>query len=76
MNVLDRDLLLALAAMPIQLWRRARGEPNILNAPAAKAADHLSKLVDEISSLTVIELTDLAKMLQDKWTSNPGCKGP
>jgi len=27
----------------------------------------LSKLVDEISSLTVIESADLAKMLQDKW---------
>jgi hypothetical protein len=58
----------ALAGWPL-------GEPNILNAPAAKAADHLSKLVDQISSLTVIESTDLAKMLQDKWripSSNAG----
>jgi hypothetical protein len=38
------------------------GEPNILNAPAAKATDRLSKLVDEISSLTVIESADLARM--------------
>ena len=27
----------------------------------------LSSLVDELSSLTVIELADLAKMLEDKW---------
>jgi predicted DNA-binding ribbon-helix-helix protein len=27
----------------------------------------LAKLVDELSSLTVIESADLAKMLQDKW---------
>jgi hypothetical protein len=27
----------------------------------------LAKLVDEISSLTVMESTDLANMLQDKW---------
>jgi hypothetical protein len=50
----------ALAGWPL-------GEPNILNAPAAKSADHLSKLVDELSGLTVIELADLARMLQDKW---------
>jgi hypothetical protein len=28
---------------------------------------NLSKLVDELSGLTVIESTDLAKMLKDKW---------
>jgi hypothetical protein len=27
----------------------------------------LSKLVDELSNLTLIESTDLAQMLQDKW---------
>ena len=27
----------------------------------------LSKLLDALSSLTVIELADLAKMLQNKW---------
>ena len=62
------DARAALAGWPL-------GEPNILNAPAAKAADHLSKLVDEISSLTIIESTELAKMLQDKWripSSNAG----
>jgi hypothetical protein len=39
------------------------GKPNILNAPAAKAAVDPPKLVDEISSLTIIESTDLAKRL-------------
>ena len=61
----------ALAGWPL-------GEPNILNVPTPKAAIDLSKLADEISSLTVIESTDLAKMLQEKWrtpSSNGGCKG-
>jgi Protein of unknown function (DUF4238)/Ribosomal protein L7/L12 dimerisation domain len=35
----------------------------------------LSKLVDEISSLTVIESADLAKMLQDKWRISPPVAG-
>jgi hypothetical protein len=38
-------------------------EPNILNV--AKSRD-LSKLVDEISNLTVLESTDLAKMLRER----------
>jgi hypothetical protein len=62
----------ALAGWPL-------GEPNILNARAAKAAGHLLKLVDEISNLTVSESTNLSKMLQDKWripSSNAGRKGP
>jgi len=58
----------ALAGWPL-------GEPNILNAPAPKAAVDLSKLVDEISSLTVIESTDLAKMLQDKWRVSSSVAG-
>lgn len=36
---------------------------------------HLSKLVDEISSLTVIESADLAKMLQDKWRISSSVAG-
>jgi hypothetical protein len=47
----------ALAGWPL-------GEPNILNA--AKALD-LSKLANDLSSLTVLESADLAKMLRDKW---------
>lgn len=61
----------ALAGWPL-------GEPNILNAHATKAPDHLAKLVDELSNLTVSESTDLSKMLQDKWgapTSNASGKG-
>ena len=58
----------ALAGWPL-------GKPNILNAPAAKAAVNLSKLVDEISSLTVAESTDLAKMLQDKWRISSSVAG-
>jgi len=34
---------------------------------ATVSRSNVSKLVDELSSLTVIELADLAKMLQDKW---------
>jgi hypothetical protein len=40
------------------------GEPNILNV--AKARD-LSERVEDISSLTVLESTDLAKMLRERW---------
>jgi hypothetical protein len=39
----------------------------LLQDPNLKVREHLSELVDELSSLTVIELADLAKMLQDKW---------
>ena len=35
----------------------------------------LSKLVDELSSLTVIEAADLAKMLQDKWRISSSVAG-
>lgn len=35
----------------------------------------LSKLVDELSSLTVIEAADLANMLQDKWKLSPSVAG-
>jgi hypothetical protein len=62
----------ALAGWPL-------GEANILNARAAKAADHLLKLVDQISNLTVSESTNLSKMLKDKWripSSSAGQKGP
>lgn len=55
------------------------GEPNILNARAAKAGDLLLKLMDEISNLTVSELINLSKMLKDKWRippSDAGRKGP
>jgi hypothetical protein len=54
------------------------GEPNILNARASKTGEHLLKLVNEISNLTVLESNDLSKMLQNKWripSSNAGRKG-
>jgi hypothetical protein len=31
----------------------------------------LSKLVDELSALSVLEATELAKMLREKWTDLP-----
>jgi hypothetical protein len=40
------------------------------NLKVREDAADLSKLVDELSSLTVIELADLAKMLQDIWGSS------
>jgi hypothetical protein len=58
----------ALAGWPL-------GEPNILNAPAAKSAEHLSKLADELSGLTVIESANLAKRLQDKWKISSSVAG-
>jgi len=54
------------------------GEPNILNARAAKATDRQLRLVDEMSNLTISQSTDLSKMLQAKWnipSSNAGRKG-
>lgn len=41
------------------------GVPNILNAPMPPP--HLLKLVDAMSSLTVSEAAELAKLLEDKW---------
>jgi hypothetical protein len=38
------------------------GEPNILNAPTK-----IAKLARELSRLTILESTDLAKMLREKW---------
>jgi hypothetical protein len=38
------------------------------NLKVGEDCTDLSQLVDEISSLTVIESVDLAKMLQDKWS--------
>jgi hypothetical protein len=50
----------ALAGWPL-------GQPKILNVRAAKAAEHLLELANEISNLKVSESTDLSKMLRDKW---------
>jgi hypothetical protein len=48
-------------------------EPNIL---ATKAQDHLSKLVNDLSSLTVIESSNLAKMLRERWKIASSSGGP
>ncbi len=51
----------------------------VLQDPNLKVREEsagLSNLVDELSSLTVIESADLAKMLQDKWRISPFNAGP
>ncbi len=50
----------ALAGWPL-------GEPDILNAPAWKAAAHLLKLADAMSNLTVSEAAELSKLLEARW---------
>jgi hypothetical protein len=50
----------ALAGWPL-------GEPDILNARKKKASANVQKLADAMSSLTVSEAAELAKLLQAKW---------
>lgn len=52
----------ALAGWPL-------GKPDILNARPKKSSDHLLKLVDALSVLSVGEAAELGRMLKRKWAS-------
>lgn len=49
------------------------GRPDILNARPPKPPDHVAKLAETLSGLTVSEATELASMLRKNWgVSAPG----
>jgi len=43
------------------------GEPDILNARSPKPPEHVAKLAETLSALTVSEAAELASMLRQKW---------
>jgi hypothetical protein len=63
--------------MPTRIKLKLRPDQHMIRfEPKRKSMADLQKIVDELSSLTVLEAAELAKMLEEKWGVSPPLPSP